>query len=242
VSAPAPSTLPDGHIDVEGCTNFRDAGGWDLAPGGRMRVGRLYRADDPLRVTAAGRCAVDALGLAATVDLRQHSQFLRGPGFLPHERTSHIPLVDRVIDPDDPQRIEGPTDLADLYEGMLTSSGEPIARALDAIATGLADGPVLVHCAFGKDRTGLLCALVQAAIGVPGNSIVADYHRSLAEPLPDDPPTGHVPPMLFTAPAEAMDVLLARALATHGSLPAWAASFPTAPDTMDRLHHELVEH
>jgi Tyrosine phosphatase family len=94
---------------------------------------------------------------------------------------------------------------------------------------------------------------VQAAIGVPGDSIVADYHRShtptvrrrawtLAEPLPDDPPTGHVPPMLFTAPAEAMDVLLARALATHGSLPAWAASFPTAPDTMDRLHHELVEH
>lgn len=239
-------------LEIEGCTNFRDAGGWALDGGGRMRLGRLYRADDPLRLTESGRRRVAELGLAAAVDLRQHAQFVRGPGFLSPERTAHIPLVDRVIDPDNPQTIESPADLADLYDGMLDGSAEPIARALDAIATGLSDGPVLVHCAFGKDRTGLLCALVQAAIGVPAASIVEDYGASdgptryrrawtLAEPLHDDPPTAHVPPALFTAPAEAMQVLVDRMVECHGSLTAWAGSFPTRPDTIDGLRHELIE-
>ncbi len=250
---PSAEAIADGHVAVEGCTNFRDAGGWALAGGGRMRTGRLYRSDDPIRATPAGRETVLGLGIVATVDLRQNSQFVRGPGFLPADRTFHIPLVDRVIDPDNPQVIAEPADLADLYEGMLAGSREPIARALDTIAARLADGPVLVHCAFGKDRAGLLSALVQAAIGVPAVSIVADYARSdgpcrqrrawmLAEPLPDDTSTSHVPPMLFTAPADAMRILLERAAEQHGSLTAWAASFPVAPDTVDRLRHHLIEH
>lgn len=247
-----PTVTDEGHLPIEGCTNFRDAGGWELADGGRMRLARLYRADDPLRITEAGRRAVDALGLATAVDLRQHAQFVRGPGFLPAERTAHIPLVDRVIDPDNPPTITEPSDLTDLYDGMLDGSREPIARALDTIAGGLAEGPVLVHCAFGKDRTGLLCALVQAAVGVSAASIVEDYGRSdmptrsrrawtLAEPLHDDPPTAHVPPMLFTAPATAMRVLVDRMAERHGSLADWAASFPTRPDTLERLRRELTE-
>lgn len=246
------TTLPDWHVAVDGCTNFRDAGGWPTVDGGRMWLGVLYRSDDPVRLTPAGREAVAAIGLSAVIDLRQHSQFVRGPGFLPPERTVHLPLVDRVIDPDDPPRLDDADDIADLYVGMLERSRQSLGHAMDAIATHLPAGPVLVHCAYGKDRAGLVTALVQAAIGLPAEAIIADYERShepcrrrrawqLAEPLPDDPPTAHVPPFLFSAPARTMESLLDRVVAEHGSLTAWAGSFPCSPDTLDRLRHELLD-
>lgn len=253
VTATDATSLPDWHVAVDGCTNFRDAGGWPLGRAERMRTGALYRSDDPVRLTPTGRAAVDAIGLAAVVDLRQHSQFVRSPGFLPAERTVHVPLLDRVIDPDAPPRLVEPADMADLYVGMLERSHGPLGRALDAVAANLVHGPVLVHCAYGKDRAGLVTALVQAAIGVPATAIAADYHRShepsrrrrawmLAEPLPDDLPTSHVPPFLFSAPVETMDVLLAMMTAEHGSLAAWAASFPCSHKTIEALRHELIEH
>jgi protein-tyrosine phosphatase len=238
-------------VQVDGCCNFRDAGGWPLADGGTMRTGALYRADDPIRLTDAGRATVASLGLAAVIDVRQHAQFVRRPGFLGADRTLHRPLVDRVLDVDDPPRLDRADDIADLYDDMLARSTPQVAEVLDLIATHLADGPVLVHCAFGKDRTGLIVALVQAIIGVPADAIVADYARSdeptkvryrwmLAEPLHDDPPIARSPVDLFRAPADAMEAVVARMEARHGSLAGWAATFPTAPDTPARLRAALI--
>jgi protein-tyrosine phosphatase len=246
------SGLPEWHVAVEGCLNFRDAGGWDVAGGGRMRRGRVYRSDDPVRLTERGRATVRALGLRLVVDLRQQSQFVRSPGFLPADRTAHVPLVDRVIDPDNPPSLTQPSDIADLYEGMLGRSQEPLAHALDLIAGQVTEGPVLVHCAYGKDRAGLVVALVQSAVGVPAASIVADYERShapaerrlawlTAEPLDDDPDTSHVPGFLFSAHGETMRLLLDRLVARYGGLDEWAASLPVRPDTVTRLRDALIE-
>ena len=134
--------LPAWHVDVEGCTNFRDAGGWATADGGRMRTGAFYRSDDPIRVTPAGRAAVDALGLRLAVDLRQKAQFDRSPGFLPSDRTVHVQLVDRVIDVLNPPTLHVPSDIADLYVGMADRSQEQLARVLDLVAANAAAGAV----------------------------------------------------------------------------------------------------
>jgi protein tyrosine/serine phosphatase len=246
-SVPAP-----GHLAIDGCVNFRDAGGWPTGDGRRMRAGRLYRSDDPVRTTSEGRAAVLALGLSRTIDLRQLSQVERGPGFLPPEQTFHRPLVDRVINLQDPPPMTEPVHMADLYVEMLERSERELADVLDLIAEGLADGPVLVHCVYGKDRTGLVVAAVQAALGVPAADIVEEYARSdepthrryewvVADPLPDDPPTTAAPRMLFSAPADAMAALTDRLVARHGSLEGWVASLPVRPDTVERLRAELLE-
>jgi protein-tyrosine phosphatase len=241
----------DGHLEVEGCRNFRDAGGWVDGDGRQMRTGVLYRADDPIRLTARGRAAVDALALAAVVDVRQHAQHVRSPGFVDVSRTFHRPLVDRVINLDDPPRLEQASDLADVYEDMIERSREQLADVLDIIATHLEAGAVLVHCAYGKDRTGIIVALIQAAIGMPAEVIASDYGRSdqpsrsryrwvMDEPLPDDPPLWKAPAFLFTAPEAAMAELVSRAVARHGSLDGWVRSFPVAAATVPQLRRGLL--
>jgi hypothetical protein len=241
-----------GHIHVEGCVNFRDAGGWRRADGRHMRTGVLYRSDDPIRTTAAGRATVLDFGLSRVIDLRQDAQFARGPGFLPPDRTFHCPLVDRVIDLQDPPPMTEPAHMADLYEGMLERSVARLAAVLDVIADSLAEGPVLVHCVYGKDRTGLVVAVVQAALGLPAEAIVAEYARSDGpthrryewmrdEPFPGDLPLDSAPRMLFSAPAEAMALLTARLIARYGSLAGWVASLPVSPGTLDRLRAGLLE-
>ena len=81
--------------------------------------------------------------------------------------THHIPTVDRVIDVENPPRFEQAADIVQLYEDMVVRGGPQIVRAVDTVAEYIADGPVLVHCVAGKDRTGLVVALIQAALGVP---------------------------------------------------------------------------
>lgn len=240
-----------GHVPVEGCLNFRDAGGCEVERGPRMRSGLLYRADDPIRLTPVGRATVESLDLAAVIDLRQHAQCVRSPGFVDPKRTFHRPLVDRVVDIDNPPKLDEPGDLADIYEGIILSSRTQIAEVLDIIAEHLDAGPVLVHCAYGKDRTGIIVALVQAALGMPADVLAREYGRSdepvrrryqwmIDEPLADDPPVRKVPAYLFTAPAAAMAELARRAVESHGSLADWVASLPVAASTIDRLRAGLV--
>jgi protein-tyrosine phosphatase len=247
-----PSTAThDGHVDVEGCLNFRDAGGWVNEAGRTMRTGVLYRADDPIRITAAGREAVAALHLAASIDVRQHSQYKRSPGFIDPAHTYHRPLVDRVINLDDPPQLHEPSDMGDLYEDMIERSRPQIADVLDIVADHVASGPVLVHCAYGKDRTGIIIALIQAALGMSAETLVADYGRSDGptrrrfqfvkdNPLPDDPEWWKAPPSLFTAPEAAMASLASRSVDRYGSLHEWVASFPLGEHTLERLRAGLL--
>ena len=133
--------------------NFRDAGGWELDDGRRMRSRHLYRCDDPVRLTARGRYAVRSLGIGFVVDLRQRAQAARGAGFLPIEQIARIPLVDRVIDPTLHRRC-CLRSTRRLYDEMLDRSRQSIADVLDHVAAHVAAGPVSCTALYGKDRAG----------------------------------------------------------------------------------------
>jgi protein-tyrosine phosphatase len=239
------------HLDIDGCFNVRDAGGWPTDDGGRMVTGALYRADDPVRLTARGRACIAQLGLRAVIDLRQQAQFDRGHTFGPADITHHIPTVDRVIDVDNPPRFEEPTDIVGLYEDMVERGGAQLVRAVDTVAEHIVDGPVLVHCVAGKDRTGLVVALIQAAIGVTVDSIIAEYTLSdaptrrrrdamISRPMSGDPPVGRSPALLWSAPAEAMTLFAQGVTDRHGSMAAWPAALGVSPPTIERLRGRLL--
>jgi protein-tyrosine phosphatase len=238
-------------VDIEGCFNVRDAGGWATSGGGMMRSGLLFRADEPNRMTTTGRAAVDGLGLRAVIDLRSRYHFDRGHGFADRAHIHHVPVVDRLIATDQPRRVEDAVDIADLYDEMLELRRDNIVRAVELIADHVGEGPVLVHCMAGKDRTGIVVALVQAAIGVSLESIVAEYARSdeptrqrrvamIAEPLPGDPDVATAPELIWTAPAEAMDLFASRAVARHGSLEAWPTAVGVPASAVRTLRQHLL--
>ncbi len=244
--------MDTGHVDIEGCFNVRDAGGWPTEDGRRMATGLLYRADEPVRMTPAGREAIGSLGLAAVIDLRQQHQVDRGHLFADLAITHHIPLVDRVIDTNDPPALKTADDIAELYVDMVARGGERLVGVVDTVAEHLERGPVLIHCVAGKDRTGVVVALIQAAIGVTLPSIVAEYARSdeptrqrratmIAEPLPDDPPVARSPEALWTATPETMAAFAQLVIATHGSLAAWPTALGISPSTVGQLRRVLLE-
>jgi protein-tyrosine phosphatase len=238
-------------IAIEGCFNFRDAGGWPTDTG-KMRRGVLYRGDAPERLTAAGREAVEALGLTCVVDMRQKRFVEISLGFANDDVTHHIELVDQMLDYDDLPRLEEPVDLADMYIDLIGRSEVQLVRAIETIADHVSSGPVLVHCTAGKDRTGLAIALIQGAIGVPLDCIADDFALSdapsrrrraamLESPVKGDPPVARSPEFMWTAPREAMHLLASRAIEKFGSLQAWPLAIGVSPDAIEKLRRGLLE-
>jgi protein-tyrosine phosphatase len=172
-------------LAFEGVDNFRDYGDYATAAGARIHPGRLYRSAHQARATDADLTAMAALNLAVIVDLRRPNErerdpSRRAPGF-----------AGRVIDNDMGNVAEDPwhvfirdSDLsAAAFRGYMIDyyrDAPHDARHIDlygryfqALAEG--KGPVLIHCAAGKDRTGILAALTHHLIGVHDDDILADF-------------------------------------------------------------------
>jgi protein tyrosine/serine phosphatase len=149
---------------------MRDLGALDgVRPGVLMRSDNLQglTADDVHRL-------VDELGVRVVVDLRTHSEVeSEGPGPL----VGRVDIRHRSLWPEKGDKtdvvIGGDDPVVGFYLGYLYDRPDSIVGALEDIARG--PGPVIVHCAAGKDRTGVVVALALAAVGVAREAIVADY-------------------------------------------------------------------
>ena len=172
----------DRHLDWEGCYNVRDLGGLRTAGGGRTRWGAVVRADALDRLAGAGWSALQAHGVRTIVDLRNDDEAAtrdaapRPPGLT----TLRVPLDDiGDIDFWEPvwrERLEG----SPLYYRLfLDRKPERCVAALAATARA-EPGGVAVHCAGGRDRTGLVSLLLLALAGVVPEAIALDYELSTA--------------------------------------------------------------
>jgi protein-tyrosine phosphatase len=162
-------------IALEGCFNFRDLGGYPTADGRTVRWRQVYRSDALHLLTEDDICRVrDELRIGTVIDLRSSAELRSdGRGRLADAPIAfcHMPLFDG-----DTSTAESYTEvitLADRYALLADFAKEQIARVITAIAaTG---EPAVYHCAAGKDRTGVISAVLLGLLGVRDEIIVADY-------------------------------------------------------------------
>ena len=163
-------------LPMEGCVNFRDLGGYRNGSGQTVRWRRLYRSDALQDMTQADTAlAIDKLNIGLVVDLRNSDEAERdGRGPLPGAGTDyrHIPLLEeRGFPPFTGQDVV--ERLSTTYQWLAHNSGARVATAVNAIAE--AEGGVVFHCSAGKDRTGLMAAMLLEVLGVDAETIEADY-------------------------------------------------------------------
>ncbi|MFF0297749.1 tyrosine-protein phosphatase [Kitasatospora sp. NPDC004614] len=199
-------------LDIPDVLNLRDAGA------GVYRPGLLYRSASLNRLTDEGAARLAELGIRTVVDLRSAAELEIWPDRPIGEDVQylHLPLLPDPATTD----LAWPEDQAALYPFMAETGGVAVAAAVRALATG---GPVLVHCAVGKDRTGLTIAVLQTLAGLHEGAVIADFLRSNVGLGLDNGPV----PYLDTAGAERLSrpieaahltAALARAQELHGTL------------------------
>lgn len=177
------------HIP-DGAFNFRDLGGWPTANGGRVRTGLLYRCGELDNLTPAGWQHLADLRIAGIYDLRGDSEIaIRAPGAIGSGITVHrVPMWGAGSAADaffDPVAAAGGSDPVARYaeakaEGYVRMV-EMFARGFGTVISGLARScglPALFHCAAGKDRTGVLAAVILRLLGVDEADVLKDYLAS----------------------------------------------------------------
>jgi protein-tyrosine phosphatase len=174
VTVPVPSRHHDRFVQLCGTCNARDLGGLPLARGGTTRTGRYYRADAPLRLGDGDADALVRLGVTTVVDLREPAETAREPNALadrPGVTVHHVDVWSPVREAR--REHDDPWDLGALYEAAFDHAGPAFVRALRHLAQ--AEGAAIFHCTVGKDRTGLLAALLLESVGVARSTIIDDY-------------------------------------------------------------------
>ena len=172
----------------EACYNARDLGGYATVGGGRTRWGAFVRADNLRRLRSSGRAALLDYGVRTVIDLRRADEleidpnpFAEQSGDARWPRYLNLPFglgADRAAVAAVVAAGAGPDASMDaLFRLVLDQYWRGIAGVMTAIAAA-PDGAVLFHCHAGKDRTGLIAALLLALAGVPAPTIAEDYALS----------------------------------------------------------------
>ncbi|MGH3876042.1 MAG: tyrosine-protein phosphatase [Actinophytocola sp.] len=170
------------HLDWQGSYNVRDLGGLPTRDGRRTAWRAVVRGDEPNGLTDAGWAALCAYGIRTVVDLRDHTD-QAAESQPPGPTTVRVPLDDHE-DTEFWQRWGSGLDCTPLYyRAFLDRFPSRIARVFTAVAEAPTGG-VLIHCGGGRDRTGLIVALLLALVDVPVEEIAADYALSASRLAP----------------------------------------------------------
>jgi len=238
-------------VDLEGCLNFRDLGGYPAEDGRTVRWRLVYRSDALHRLTAADVARVRGeLRVGTVIDLRSTAE-LRGDGRGPlaGEPISfhHVPLFDGEAAR--AESWDAADTLADRYVLLAEFARKPIARVLTALAE--AADPAVYHCAAGKDRTGIVTAVLLGVLGVRDEIIVADYAASqenldaiitrLLATESYQSMLAALPPDTLHAEAATMSTFLGRMRARHGSMHGYARAAGVTDAAIGRLAARLLE-
>jgi protein-tyrosine phosphatase len=236
-------------VPLEAVFNFRDVGGYETVDGRRVRAGVVYRSGPLQRMTAADLERVLELGVRTVIDLRASDE-LSEWGRFPETDTvdfRHLPFYEHDV-----SKSTGETESAigNRYAQMAVGGSAAIATALRVIAER--DEAIVFHCGSGKDRTGILTALLLSTLGVPDASIGTDYELSELALAPSiawaeandvgmAAALAELPPWKRRSSPASVRVLLDRLREGYGSIDAFLGEAGVTPEVLDSLRARLLE-
>lgn len=166
------------------CLNSRDLGGYPTKEGGVTRWGAVVRCDNPAQLTEEGRASALEYGIKTVIDLRNPEEVETHPNPFAENLNGleyvNISVVDPAAEPP-----VGFTTLVDQYTRTLEDFPVQHAQVLKTVADARPGG-ILINCMGGKDRTGLVSALLLTLAGVPPEAVAADYAMSQELLMPQE--------------------------------------------------------
>jgi len=248
---------PDRLVHMEQVHNFRDLGGYPTASGATTKWRTLFRADGLHRLRAPADIEiVQTFGLKSVIDLRTKRE-QQEQGIFPLDDIEvdfhHVSIVDATwSDSKETPQIEDPVEfLVWGYRDLLEIGSEKFALAMK-ILSDQENVPAVFHCAAGKDRTGVLAALILSTVGVADDIICADYgltQRSIEKTIswaklhyPEMATRWtEINPVYLAAEPQAMQVILNDLVSAHGSVINYVRSLGVNESEIQSLSALLLE-
>lgn len=165
------------HIPLKGAHNVRDLGGYPTAAGGTVPWRTFLRADALHQLGPEDIDTLLDLGLKTVIDLRSDAELARQPSTLaghPAIKYHHISLFDGLAPADQMMSAHEGFDLSTRYIAAIDACRPALMRVANAIAHA-EEGAILFNCTAGKDRTGIVAAMLLSLAGVAPDDIAADY-------------------------------------------------------------------
>jgi protein-tyrosine phosphatase len=264
--------LHENVVAIEGISNLRDIGGYPVRGGGRVRRGKVFRGEALVFSDALTKAAIftednahayKQLAVRTIIDLRGQNEADASPNAWPRATGAELlafpmdaggegdaSLIMRMLK-DGKLRAFGVADLARFYAAMARMLAPMFGSGLNALAEP-GRLPALVHCAAGKDRTGMFIAFLLEILGTSREHVVSNYaftdvlrpnrvehYRELLDEVGVDPEAVR---SLFEAPAEVMYMTLEGLDADFGSVEAFLVKQAgVTRATLQTLREELIE-
>lgn len=236
------------NYQLAGSYNFRDIGGYETMAGRRVQWGRVFRSDAVHRLTDQDLDQLRPLDVRTILDLRSNREITAGGSGLIHDEPGmqvvHIPFG-RIGEEADPTWHE--LTLAELYRGIVTEAKDAIGTVMTTLASSDVM-PVVVHCAAGKDRTGISIAMLLRLLGVDDTTVTEDYLLTESNFLtfrdrlsPDE--LSHldtIPVELLRVDAMVLSATLAIVDAEYGSTEAYLLEAGVTAEAIEVLRHRLL--
>ncbi|MFW5748242.1 MAG: tyrosine-protein phosphatase [Chloroflexota bacterium] len=252
----------DGRVlTIEGVANFRDIGGYVTADGREVRRGLVYRSGKLDAITPAGWQQMQALGLRMVCDMRTEEEIADAPDNLPDKTITRI-YTPLHTDDDRAARLRAllfdrnrlRTILPELYTTIIVDQNAAVMGQVIGQLAEPENLPILIHCTAGKDRTGVAVGLLLALLGVPDETIIADYtlsnlyydnfyavtERLIRRFVLFGLTAAHMQPLLV-AEAETLRFTLDYVRQRYGSIPDYLEhQAGLSADTLDRVRANLL--
>jgi protein-tyrosine phosphatase len=239
----------DRHLVWPDLLNARDLGGLRTASGDRTVRRRVVRADNLNKIAPAGVAALVTYGVRTVIDLRDPRELERFPNPLAAAPPEGVVFVNvPLISEAEWEAIRVPTRTAEGYVLTARLSHTNIAKAIAAVSDA-SPGGVVIHCHAGKERTGIVAALLLALVGVPEETIAEDWTASDAylQPLYEEWLANETDPAIrakrsegfVTRPESILDVLT-YVRTSHGSVPEYLLAGGLSTDQLDRVRRRIA--